>query len=287
VLRLRASVPVLAALAFVVAGCGSHSTTQRPALASYIDEVNHIEKQLAKPFQAVTNAGSKFASTKGTGAGRLSPKAQEQTLVRALHQIQIYRLRLARIPVPRPATHLRRLLLRLIGGEARMTTELAKLVAFLPRFSSILASLSPATAKLQSALRVTTPLGYGSAGVQAELNVKAKALHTYEFALFHTAKKLELLDPPALSRPQFVTQIKTLERMQASAGKLADALAGGSSDIGTLLQAFDKAAGGNQSVAAQKAQIAAIKAYDARAARLDKLARAVELERTRLDRNLK
>lgn len=235
----------------------------------------------------MTNAGSEFAATKGNGAGHLSPKVQERTLSRALHQIEIYRDRLARIPVPRPALHLRRLLLKLLNGETGMTTELTKLVAFLPHFSSILASLSPATAKLQSALRVTQPLGYGSAGVQAELNAKANALHTYEFALFHTAKKLEQLDPPALSRPQFVTQIKALEQMQASAGKLADALAGGSSNIGPLLKAFDSAATGNQSVAAQKAQIAAIKTYDARDTRLDNLARAVELERTRLDRNLK
>jgi hypothetical protein len=286
-MRLRASVPVIAAVACLVAGCGSHSDSQRPALASYINQVNQIEKQLAKPFKAVTNAGSEFAATKGTGAGHLSPQVQERRLLHALRQIEVYRIRLARIPVPHPALHLRALLLRLINGETGMTTELAKLVAFLPRFTSILSSLTPATTKLQTALRVTRPLGYGTAGVQAELSVKAKALHTYEFALFDTAKKLEQLDPPALSRPQFVTQVKTLERMQASAGKLADALAGSSPDIGALLKAFDKAAAGNQSVAAQKAQIAAIKAYDARAARLDNLARAVELERTRLDRNLK
>lgn len=285
-MRHRATVGVVV-LGSLLAGCGSHATSARPGVAAYINQVNLIEKQLTKPFQAVTNAGSQFASTQGTGAGHLSPKNQERALIRALRQIRRYGHRLAQIPAPAQAAHLRRLLLRLVNGEAGMTTELAKLVAFLPRFSSILKSLGPATSKLQAALRVTQPLGFGVAGVDAELAVKAKALHTYEFTLFHTVKRLERLDPPALSMPQYRTQVHTLERMQSSAGKLANALAGGQSDVGALLKAFDTAAAGNQTVTAQRAQIAAIKAYDARAKRLDKLAQAVELERARLDRKLK
>jgi hypothetical protein len=278
---------VVVAVAFAISGCGGHSTSQRPGVASYIDQVNKIEKQLVKPFQAVTKAGSQFASTKGTGAGHLSPAVQERALNRAHHQIELYRVRLAKIPVPTPALRLRTLLLRLINGESGMTTELSKLVAFLPQFSQVLQSLSPATAKLQTALRVTKPLGFGVAGVDAELDVKARALHTYELELFHTVKRLRRLDPPALSRPQFVAQVKTLERMQSSAGKLSDALAAHTSNIGALLKAFDQAAAGNQSLATQRAEIAAIKAYDRRAAHLDQLAKAVELERTRLDRKLK
>jgi hypothetical protein len=285
---VRASaVGAAAAIAVALAGCGGHASTQRPALASYVDQVNHVEKQLAKPFQAVTNAGSTFAKTNGTGAGHLSPKVQEQKLLRAMHRIRTLRLHLAQIPAPGPALHLRKLLLRLVSGEQSMTVQLSKLVAFLPQFSKILTSLAPATTKLQNALKVTTPLGFGTAGVQAELAVKAKALHAYEEVLYQTIVRLRKLDPPALSRPQLVTQVKTLERMQSTAGKLADALVSGSSNIRPLLQAFDRAAAGTRSVAAQRAQIAAIKAYDARAAKLDQLAKAVELERTRLDRNLK
>jgi hypothetical protein len=250
----------VAALAAVIAGCGGHSSTQRPGIASYVDQVNQVEKQLAKPFQAVTNAGSTFAKTSGTGAGHLSPKVQEQTLLRALHQIQTLRLRLAQIPTPTPALHLRTLLLRLVAGEQSMTVQLAKLVAFLPQFSKILTSLTPATTKLQNALKVTTPLGFGAAGVQAELAVKAKALHAYEEVLYHTTVRLRRLDPPALSRPQLLTQVRTLERMQSTAGRLANALASGQPNITPLLQAFDRAAAGNRSLSSQRAQIAAIKA---------------------------
>jgi hypothetical protein len=278
---------VVAVIVAVIAGCGGHTSTQRPALASYINQVNLIEKQLVKPFQSVTKAGSTFAKTSGTGVGHLSPRVQERKLLRALHRIRTLRRRLARIPAPSPALHLRKLLVRLVAGEQSMTVQLAKLVAFLPQFSKILTSLTPATTKLQDALKVTTPLGFGTAGVQAELAVKAKALHAYEEVLYRTILRLRRLDPPALSRPQLSTQIGTLEKMQSSAGKLADALVSSSPNIQPLLEAFDKAAAGNRSVAAQRAQIAAIKAYDARAAKLDQLAKAVELERSRLDRKLK
>jgi hypothetical protein len=277
------------AFAGLLAGCGGHSSSQRPALASYINQVNAIEKQLQQPFQAVTDAGSQFASSNsaGKGKGRQSASALERKLQHALAQIRADGRHLAQIPPPPVAVHLHTLLIQLVHGEAGMTTELARLIYFLPRFSSILSSLTPATGKLQAALRVTQPLGFGAAGVTAELAVKAKALHTYEQTLFVTIKRLRRLAPPALSQPQFVTQIKTLERMQASAGKLANGLAGGGSNVPALLGAFDRAAAGNQTVAAQRAQIAAIKAYDAKAATLDKLAKAVELERIRLDRNLK
>jgi hypothetical protein len=272
-----------AGVAVAVAGCGGHTPTQRPAVADYIDQVNVIEKQLQKPFQAVTRAGSKFASNKGSA----SAAHQERSLVGALRQIRSERGRLSALVAPRPAARLHRLLLALIDGEAGMTSELSRLVAFLPRFTSILSSLSPATGKLQSALRVTTPLGFGAAGVSAELAAKANALTKYQFALYHVVKLLERLSPPALSRPQFVTQIKTLEAMQSSAGRLAHALGTGQSNVAPLLHAFDKAAAGNQSVAAQRAQIAAIKAYDARAAKLSKLAQQAEIERTRLANSLK
>jgi hypothetical protein len=57
--------------------------------------------------------------------------------------------------------------------------------------------------------------------------------------------------------------------------------------VAPLLQAFDSAAAGNQTLAAQRAQDAAIRAYDRRAKRLDTLAQDVEAERARLSTDLK
>lgn len=280
----------VAALALLLAGCGSTNKSQRPAVVLYVDRVNAVESQLSKPLQAVSKAGSQFAANQGKAVGSLtslSGLAQQQTLLQALARIRALRSQLASIGAPPAAGRLRALLLSLIDGEAGMTVELAHLVAFLPRFGAALATLTPATNTLQSALAVTQPLGVGTAGVTAELAAKARALRTYEAALRSVLRRLGNLHPPAVSRPQYMTQVRTLRRMSAAAGNLAQALLSGSTNVAPLLRAFDRAAAGNQSITAQRAQDSAIRAYDARATRLDKLAQQVEIERARLARNLK
>jgi hypothetical protein len=277
-------------LALLLAGCGSKTSSQRPAVAQYIKRVNAIESKLAKPLQAVTKAGGQFASSQGKTAGSLtslSGLAQEQALLGALGQIRAVRVQLAAIDPPPAAVHLRKLVLSLVDGEAGMTTELTRLVAFLPRFATTLSSLTPATNKLQKALSVTRPLGVGTAGVTAELAVKARALTAFRASLGSVLRRLGGLHPPPVSRPQYVTQVTTLRRMSSAAGKLASALATGSSNVAPLLRAFDAAAAGNQTIAAQRAQDAAIRAYDRRATRLDGLAQQVEAERSRLSLTLK
>jgi hypothetical protein len=277
-------------LAVLLAGCGGSNKSQRPAVALYVNRVNTIESRLAKPLQTVTKAGSQFASNQGKAVGSLtslSGLAEEQALLHALAQIHALRGQLAAIAPPPAAAHLRMLLLSLVDGEAGMTTELGQLVAFLPRFAAALTSLTPATNKLQSALAVSKPLGVGTAGVTAELAVKARALTAYEARLGAVLRRLGRLHPPPVSRPQYRTQIGTLRRMSAAAGNLAHGLATGSSNVAPLLQAFDSAAAGNQTLAAQRAQDAAIRAYDRRAKRLDTLAQDVEAERARLSTDLK
>jgi hypothetical protein len=123
--------------------------------------------------------------------------------------------------------------------------------------------------------------------VTAELAVKARALTAYKAELRKVLRRLTRLYPPPVSRPQYRTQIVTLRRMSAAAGNLAHALATSSSNVAPLLRAFDIAAAGNQTIAAQRAQDTAIRAYDRRASRLDKLAQDVEVERARLSTDLK
>lgn len=285
----RSPLAILAASA-AVAGCGGSTYSSRPAVANYVKQVNAVESQLAKPLQAVTSAGSQFAASQGKAVGSLtslSGLAQRQALTRALAQIKTLRAKLAAIPVPVPAAHLHKLVLQLVDSESGMTRELLQLVVFLPRFAKTLTTLAPATQTLRAALSVSQPLGTGVAGVDAELAVKGGALTHYQGQLGRVLDGLKRLHPPPVSRPQYHTQVVTLKRMSASAGRLAAALAAGNSNVAPLLQAFDTAAGGNQSVAAQRAQISAIRSYDARAARIDRLAQSVEVERARLSQNLR
>jgi hypothetical protein len=286
-MRARFMLAMLA-VPLLLAGCGStHSS--RPAVARYIKQVNAIEAQLAGPLGRVTKAGSQFASSgsrTGGTLGSLSGLAQQQSLLSAQVRIRSLARKLAAIAPPPGAAELRKLVLELSSGEAGMTHELTELVEFLPRFSSGLQSLTPATAKLRAALAVTQPLGSGAAGATAELAVKERALLLYQRELADVVRRLRRLVPPPVSRPQYVTEVGTLRRMSADAGRLARALTAGAPDVRSLLVAFDTAAEGTQTVAAQRAEIAAIRAYNARVSRLSLLAQKVEAERLKLANTL-
>jgi hypothetical protein len=264
----------------MLAGCGS-TQTSRPAVARYIKQVNSIEAQLTGPLGKVTKAGRQLASTKGETRG------ERQSLLSAVVRVHALARKLAAVAAPPGAAELRQLVLELAHGEAGMTNELAELVVFLPRFASGLESLTPATAKLKAALARTQPLGSGTAGVTAELGVKAGALIRYQHELEQVVHRLHRLVPPPVSRPQYETEVHALRRLGSSAGRLAGGLASNASDVERLLVAFDTAAEATQTVAAQRAEIAAIRAYDARVRKLDLLAQQVAAERLKLADTLK
>ena len=68
--------------------------------------------------------------------------------------------------------------LELIDGQAATTRELAELLAFLPRYNAALATLGPATKRLEIALLQKT--AYGAAAVSAVDAAQAGALRRIE-----------------------------------------------------------------------------------------------------------
>lgn len=76
--------------------------------------------------------------------------------------------------------------------------------------------------------------------------------------------------------------------MASSAGGIAHALASGSlANVPALLASFDKAATLSRTRVVQRAQIAAVRTYDAESAKLTKLQAKIAEERLRLDNYLK
>ncbi len=133
----------------------------------------------------------------------------------------------------------------------------------------------------------TQRTAYGPAAVAAVYATKAAALHRFQADVGGILKALRKLDPPAVSQPGYEAQIGALEGMRSSAGRLATALVNGPQGyVQRVLAQFDRAATSSQTVPAQKAQIAAIRGYDAQVARLAKLSQAAELERLRLTNTL-
>jgi hypothetical protein len=269
---------IVLALGGLLAGCGQQQS-QRAAVADYLKHVDRIEKQLATPLSKVTTTGSQFAQEQRSGGSLtgLLPASQAQTLFSAWSQIELLRSHLAALRAPPPAAHLRSLLLEVVDGQAKLTRELAKLVVFLPGYARALRPLAPAMRRLEDALSGQTATG------SAALAGKAAALHQFQASLDRILGQLRRLQPPAVSRPDYNGQLAALKGMRTTAGELATALQGGSqTDLSQLLTKFDRAATSTETIAAQKARIAAARAYDGESSRLAQLSQDAEAERLRL-----
>jgi hypothetical protein len=250
-------------------------------VAQYVKRVNKLESKLATPLKAVTIAGTKLS--KSTAAVN---SLQETALDRAVHRMRSLRVSLSSIPSPAAARPLRILVLLLASGEIDMTNELSQLFSFLPRYGNSLRTLTPATAALRKEL-ASKGSGAGNTGAKAVLDAKARALTTYRTRLVALERTLRRLVPPEVARPQYEIELHTLNGMETSAAALARGLQTASPDVAKLLAAFDRAAVATESVPAQKAEIAAVKSYDARVAKLNTLAGQVAEERLKLEDTLR
>ena len=98
---------------------------------------------------------------------------------------------------------------------------------------------------------------------------------------------MEGLRPPAPMTPTYEAQVETLVNVRRGAAALARALRDKDAKIlPTRLREFAEAARKSRSLAAQRANIAAVKAYNRRIAALGKVADGVSLERLRLQKTL-
>jgi hypothetical protein len=280
-------VVVVAVLALLVlAGCGGHSSSQRVEVARYVVSVNRVELSLRAPLMTVNRIAASVSGRHQKTLSQASGAVLERRLATAVTSIRVQERRLRAIPAPRPATHLRALLVRYTTGSAALTAQLGLLVGFLPRFSAVLAPLGPALGRLEAALSVHSAAG--TAAVSAVYAAKARALRAFRATSKRIIAQLRRLTPPPVSRPAYRAQLTSLRGMGTSAGHLADALAGGApGNVTPFLVAFDRAALATRSRSAQKAEIAAVRAYDAQSTGLATLQGEIERERLRLAGSLR
>lgn len=264
---MRAHVTRLGLLCVVVvlaAGCGGHA--KRDAISAYITKVNAVEVQLARPLADVSKANRDFARRKGNAAKiRARLVRSEQTFARL-------RRRIAAVTPPPEATKLRSLLLELVDRQADLAHETLLLARFVPAFSAALRPLPAEGRSLKSALSAKQPA-----------SAKAAALELYGRQLGDVLIQLQALHPPPASAPAVTNQARTLSAVRASVVALARALRQNrAKQVAPLLHRFDVAASSNQSLAAQRAQIAAVRAYNARVSAVDRIAGQLTAERLHL-----
>ena len=251
----------------LVAGCGND---ERDSVESYIEQVNAIQADLREPLNSVAQVNVEF-SAKGAKLEKLRPRlARSEQTFRRLHS------RVAKLAPPAQAAKLQRAFLALVDAEADLAGEVSALASFLPDFRTALDPVAPASRRLRKQLA-----GADTPAAQAE------ELERYRAGLELAVTRLEALDPPRVLAPARDAQLRTLERVRTSAAELARGLRADDREaLPTLIAAFANAGRSGESVSAQKAQIAAIRAYNGRVAHIRDLADEVQRARIELEESL-
>ena len=254
---------------------GSSESKAHKEVAAYIVDANKIQSSMTLPFARVRAAFQHFADKPTGGAG------QARQLAAAERTLLTLRRRLAALVAPAPAVKLQRMLVRLAGAEAGIAHEVRGLAAFMPRMSADLAASRNAATVLGNALAaVPYPTATSVRGSPKEIAkakaayaakadaaaaAQADALTAYEGRVTLVIERLRTLRPPTVMRPTYEAQLRALVATRGAVSRLAAELRKSDrSRVPQLNRQIKEAARLAASINAQRAQIAAIKLYNAR-----------------------
>jgi hypothetical protein len=285
-----AALGAVAAAVLVTVVKGGHGSPKRNAVASYINTVDGVQQQMRLPLTRVLAAYHDFTRSSA------STRKSAQELAAATRTLARLRVRIASVEAPPEAKRLHRLMLQLVHQEAVVTTEVQQLAVFTPRYRAALAAYQAAGAGLARALaKVKTPKPHQLRGTRAQI-LKAQrsysaaavaAAAAYDAALIPVLRAFRRLHPPKALAPADAAQIRALEATRTTGARLSAGLRSTNrAGVPALGRAFTLASRVSQSVAAQRAEIRAIKAYNARARAITAAAGRVQAEVARLQRTL-
>jgi hypothetical protein len=288
----------LAVVIAVVLGVGSlwSHRSSRASVNRYITSVDDVQQQMRLPLTRLLTVYRSF-STHGA-----APQVQ-QRLAEAERTLRTLELRISALRPPPEAATLRRLLLRLVAQEQAVAREVDELTRFLPRFNAAVAGSRKANARLALALAGVRPpkahavrgtpkqiaqarAAYAAAASSAAL-AQAHAVSAYLGALALVVRRLRTLAPPPVMAPAYRAQLATLEATETAGGVLVRELhKKNRSRVPLLSRRLSAAARIVGSVASQREEIAAVKAYDSRVRAVGALQQQVQAEVSRLGRTL-
>ncbi len=290
-LGIAAAAAVGAALTVTLVG--RSSSPKHKAVASYITDVDQIQQQMKAQLTTTVKAYRDFASG-STPAKTLVPElAQAERTLRGLQH------RIVALPAPAVAKHLRVLLIRLTSSEVSTAHEVGKLAAFSPQYAALLKQAKTAGTALSKALAAVKPpqahkirgtkkqvkkaQAAFTAAATAAAAQQADAVDAYDAKIARVQHRLRKLHPPAVLTPAYRTQLQTLKASQVAGAALAKELRKKNrSRVAVFGRKFTLAARIAGSVSAQKAQIAAIKAYNHRVRAIGTLQGDIQQELARL-----
>jgi hypothetical protein len=296
-LGLAAVAAVAAAVVVTVYNHDSNGSKQRRSVSAYIDSVNAIENQMHKPLARVMLAYRDFT------AGHATARNPVPELGSAAQTLDRLDRRLAALPAPPEAKKLRAGLVRLVAQQAAVTKEVQQLAAFTPRFAAVLRGANAASVRLGSALRaVKIPRAHKLRGTKKQIlaaqaqykaasnaaaAAQADAIDAYDRTITGVLDRLRTLRAPASLKPTYRAQLRTLQDAAAAGSRLASQLRkpdrGSVPALGRRFTVASREAG---TLAVQRAEIAAIRAYNARARAISSTSADVERELAHLQATL-
>jgi hypothetical protein len=276
VLGIAAAAAVAAAATATAISHKSSGSTQRRHVTAYIDSVNAIENQMHKPLARVMLAYRDF--TANTPASR-NPAPELAAAARILARLD---RRLTALPAPPEAKKLRAGLLKMVGQQAAITREVQRLAVFTPRYGAVLHGAQGASAQLSVALHaVKIPTPHKLRGTKKQIlaaqaryqtdstaaaAAQADAIDAYDRRVSVVIGRLRTLHPPASLTPAYRAQLRGLQDAASAGSRLANQLRSAQrGNVSALGRRFTLASREVQTVAAQRAEIAAIRGYNARA----------------------
>ncbi len=257
------------AVAVLTAGCGGDS--RREDVAAYIEDVNAVQQRLLVQFTAARRVYTELSR----GEAKLADVRPR--LTKAAQTMETIERELERLMPPPDAMRLHRRVLEYMRAQITLAHEVESVAEFAPEFEERLGPLGAADRRLRTALAASSR---GSS--------QATAIARYGQDVGAVLSALQTLEAPAPMAAAFRAQVETLTSVRRAAKALAEALREENADaLPARILDLAKAARTSQSLAAQKANIAALKLYNERIARLARLADSVTLERARLERTLR
>jgi hypothetical protein len=289
-----AALAAVAAALIVTLTNHKHRSPNRDAAAAYIRSVDSVQQRMRVQLTKTAKAYRDFAEGK-SDPGRTAELAKAEANLRLLQR------RLQALPAPVVATKLRRLLLDLAAANVTLAGEVARLATFAPKFNALLRESKAAGTRLSAGLRAVTPPTphtiRGSkkqvAAEQAAFQAKALAaaaeqasvVDRYDAEIAAIRRRMAKLVAPPVMRPALRTELSTLEATKNAGLDLAQELRKTDrSRVATYGRRFTVAARAASSESAQRAQIAAIKAYNQRVRAIGSIQTRIQAEVGRLQR---
>lgn len=291
-LGLAAAAAVAAAIVVTVSGHGSAESPAHRSVSAYIAQVDGVQQELSYRLTRMAAAYRGFTAKKPEPQVEADVEAAEKT-IRALQR------RVSALQPPPEATRLHRLLLRLLRAETDVAREVTRLTAFTPRFRSTLARASLASRRLAADLAVARlPAAHAVRGTPKQIaharavyrqaalaaaGAQADAVEAYCRRLDAVVSSLRALRPPPVMAPALHAQIAALDATRRAGLALAGELQGTDlTNVPVLSRRFSGAARSAGTVAAQRTEIAAIKAYNARVRAVAAIGSRIHVEVVRL-----